>query len=174
MPPCEIFRSMSKVVPAQCAQDSDFAAAKAPNKGMLTRSLVRRKTDQAPRDSVVVQKDPPKTLSIALKVRFGFDSTELTPGAVQILDRVAQVFKDDLMRDAAIQIDGHADASGSAAYNLGLSTRRAQAVRDFLILRHGMDPKRLTARGKGETELYDPADPTGGINRRVEFRNISG
>ncbi len=78
------------------------------------------------------------------------------------------------MTDTYIQIEGHGDASGSADYNQSLFTQRALTVRDFLVERHGVDPNRLLARGKGETEPYDPSDPCRRINRRVEFLNISG
>jgi len=171
---CEIFRSISKVVPQECAQDGDFLAGSAQHKGMLTRSIVRRNVKNASPDSAVVQQDPPKELSIALKVQFALDSAALTPEAKQILDRVAEVFKNDLMTNTYIQIEGHADASGAANYNDALSTRRAIAVRSFLIESHGIDSKRLLAQGKGERELYDPDNPYGGANRRVEFVNISG
>ena len=170
---CEIFRSMSTVVPSECAEAGDFIAATGLGEGMLTRSIVRRIVEQATQDPVAIQKDPPKELSVALKVQFEFDSAVLTPEAVEILDRVAAVFNNGLMTDTYIQIEGHADASGSADYNQSLSTQRALTVRDFLVERHGVDPNRLLARGKGETEPYDPSDPYARINRRVEFLNIS-
>lgn len=171
---CDIFRSISKVVPQECAQDGDFLAGSAQSKGMLTRSIVRRNANQPSSEQAVLQQDPPEELSIALKVQFALDSATLTPEAKQILDRVAQVFNNTIMTDTYIQIEGHADASGGANYNDELSTRRAVAVRSFLIERHGIDAKRLLAQGKGEHELYDPSNPYGGINRRVEFVNISG
>ena len=171
---CEIFRSISKMVPQECAQDGDFLAGSAQRKGLLTRSIVRRNSQQPSPELAVVQQDPPEELSIALRVQFALDSAVLTPEAKLILDRVAEVFNNDLMTDTYIQIEGHADASGAANYNDALSARRAIAVRSFLVERHGVDSKRLLAQGKGERELYDPSNPYSGINRRVEFVNISG
>ncbi len=171
---CEIFRSMSAVVPEECAKEGDFIAATGLREGMLTRGIVRRVVNQATQDPLAIQKDPPKALSVALNVQFEFDSAELTPEAVEILDRVSEVFNNGLMTDTYIQIEGHADASGSAEYNQSLSTQRALTVRDFLVERHGVDPNRLLARGKGEIEPYDRSDPYARINRRVEFLNISG
>lgn len=171
---CEIFRSISKVVPQECAQDGDFLAGATQNKGMLTRSIVRRNSKQSSPEYAVVQQEPPEVLSIALKVQFALDSAALTPEAKLILDRVAEVFNNDIMTNTYIQIEGHADASGAASYNEELSTRRAIAVRSYLIERHGIDSKRLLAQGKGERELYDPSNPYSGVNRRVEFVNISG
>lgn len=171
---CEIFRSISKTVPGRCAQDGDFMAESVQPDGTLTRSIVRRDSKQPRADSAVVQRDPPKDLSIALKVKFELNSAELTPEAVHTLDRVAEVLGDELMTETFIRIEGHADASGPADYNDALSTRRAVAVRDFLIGRHGIDSMRLLSQGKGERELYDPSRPYDGVNRRVEFVNISG
>ena len=42
------------------------------------------------------------------------------------------------------------------------------------MTRHKIDPARLKFVGKGESEPYDPEHPDAGINRRVEFRNITG
>jgi OmpA-OmpF porin, OOP family len=78
------------------------------------------------------------------------------------------------MQDKTVEIDGHADASGSADYNLTLSQLRARAVRAYLIQQHGIAPERLPFVGKGETELYDPAHPTAAVNRRVVFTNLTG
>ena len=68
-----------------------------------------------------------------------------------------------------IRVVGHTDTSGSAAYNLNLSKRRAKDARDELV-RQGIAGERITSEGKGETE---PFVPTGDgvkeqLNRRTE------
>ena len=68
-----------------------------------------------------------------------------------------------------IRVVGHTDTSGSAAYNLNLSKRRAKDARDELV-RQGIAGERITSEGKGETE---PFIPTGDgvkeqLNRRTE------
>ena len=72
------------------------------------------------------------------------------------------------------RVEGHADASGPETYNLTLSERRAHAVRKYLIEQHGVDSTKVLSIGRGESELYDPKDPSAGINRRVEFTNLRG
>ena len=69
---------------------------------------------------------------------------------------------------------GHADARGKEDYNANLSDKRAQAVMDYLVDEHDIDPDRLEWTGKGESEPYDPANPDADVNRRVEFKNITG
>jgi OOP family OmpA-OmpF porin len=53
-----------------------------------------------------------------------------------------------------VEIGGHTDAQGSDSFNLKLSERRAQAVKDYLIAR-GIAPERLLAKGYGESQAVD-------------------
>lgn len=69
-----------------------------------------------------------------------------------------------------VEIGGHTDNSGSDEYNLDLSKRRANAVRDMLI-KGGADGNRITAIGYGRTKPLAPNDSRQGrsLNRRTEF-----
>ena len=68
-----------------------------------------------------------------------------------------------------VLVVGHTDSSGEASYNQGLSERRADAARTYL-LGAGLDPDRVTAVGRGEEEPADTNDSDAGrqANRRVE------
>jgi len=68
-----------------------------------------------------------------------------------------------------INVVGHTDSSGSAAYNLGLSKRRASDVRTELI-RQGVNSALISSEGKGETQLFiDTGDgKKEALNRRTE------
>ena len=94
---------------------------------------------------------------------FDFDSATLKPGAYAELDRVAMVFND--YPQTMIQIQGHTDSSGKEAYNMALSERRANAVRDALIQR-GVAQERLTTIGFGESQ---PVSSSAAMNRRVSL-----
>lgn len=94
------------------------------------------------------------------EIPFALDSAELTDDAV--VDEIAALLTAD-PRIRLLRVEGHADEQGTSAYNLDLSRRRAQAVRDRLIAR-GIDPARLEAIGTGEAR--PSAD---GASRRVEF-----
>jgi outer membrane protein OmpA-like peptidoglycan-associated protein len=106
-------------------------------------------------------------------IQFAFDSAELTPEAQRELDNVAAVLTDPSVDKFPIIIKGHTDAVGTAEYNQELSERRAQAARNYLINRHGIDPTRLAARGFGKSQLLMPSAPTSEVNRRVEFENMN-
>jgi OOP family OmpA-OmpF porin len=101
-------------------------------------------------------------------MHFAFDSDALTPATQKIIDdAVATAEKHGIVE---YSVTGHADRAGSEAYNLDLSLRRANAVRDALIER-GVKAGGISVAGRGEAE---PAVPTpDGVpeaaNRRVEI-----
>jgi outer membrane protein OmpA-like peptidoglycan-associated protein len=107
-----------------------------------------------------------------LKILFPFNSAELTREAKAQLDILGRALASPDLRPFRFRIAGHTDAVGSETYNEGLSARRARAVVDYLIERHGIPRERLAAVGLGERELADPADPASAANRRVEIRTL--
>jgi outer membrane protein OmpA-like peptidoglycan-associated protein len=104
-------------------------------------------------------------------VNFAFDSANLTADARKELHEVAKCLTDPSTINLDIVINGHTDAVGSVDYNQGLSERRAEAVRQYLITQYGIAPSRLAAKGYGKSQPLLPSDPTNGVNRRVSFLN---
>ncbi len=119
-----------------------------------------------------VPTEPPAT--IALEVRFDFNSARLTPEAQEVLVQLAAALKAPALAQSSFMIEGHTDAAGADGYNQDLSERRANTVLAFLTRQHGVDPNRLVAVGRGESELLDPVHATSGVNRRVEVGNLGG
>lgn len=74
--------------------------------------------------------------------------------------------------DLAVVIEGHTDSRGTLATNLALSQRRADSVMKYLVVNHGIDPKRLTAKGVGPKQPIAGNDTAEGraLNRRIEFQ----
>ncbi len=112
---------------------------------------------------------PARPVDIVLQgVEFLTNSAELTPASHAALDQVAAVLK----RHPALRVEvaGYTDSTGSAERNRALSQARAEAVRDYLV-RQGIDPARLTARGYGPASpIADNATAAGRQrNRRVEL-----
>jgi OmpA-OmpF porin, OOP family len=102
-------------------------------------------------------------------VTFEFDKTRLRPDAQTILKGVAETLQ--RYPELQVEIAGHTDSMGSDEYNLALSQRRAEAVRESLV-RHGVDAGRITAVGYGESQPVVSNETEGGreFNRRVEMR----
>ena len=73
-----------------------------------------------------------------------------------------------------LEISGHTDNTGSKAHNLKLSQGRADAVKTMLVSKYGIDAKRLTAKGYGDTKPVVPntSDANKAKNRRVELRKV--
>ncbi|CAN5205247.1 OmpA family protein [soil metagenome] len=100
-------------------------------------------------------------------VLFAFNKSELNPAALPRLDKLADFLKQ--YPERKLSIEGYTDSIGSDSYNVGLSQKRAEAVRTALVMR-GVDPSRIVARGYGKS--YPVADNTTddgrSMNRRVE------
>jgi len=86
-------------------------------------------------------------------VYFEWDSTALSSEAQSVIAQAAQYAQSG--RSARIVVVGHADTSGSASYNVGLSNRRARTVADALVAR-GVPGGALAVEGRGETDLARP------------------
>jgi outer membrane protein OmpA-like peptidoglycan-associated protein len=102
-------------------------------------------------------------------VNFAYNSAELKPESLPVLDTAGQLLVD--VPEMRVRIEGHTDADGSDSYNLDLSQRRAESVRTYLLQRFNLDPLRVEARGFGETAPIASNDTPEGkaLNRRVEF-----
>ncbi|MCG8393305.1 MAG: OmpA family protein [Pseudomonadales bacterium] len=102
-------------------------------------------------------------------IGFELDSAKITASSRPTLERMANSLK--AQTDFNVEIAGHTDSTGSAAYNEQLSDKRAASVRQYLI-DQGVAADRLTARGYGEVDPIASNETASGraMNRRVEFR----
>ncbi len=100
-------------------------------------------------------------------VLFTSGKAELKPGAAGHLGKLALFL--DKYPDRTVLIEGHTDSIGTDDYNVDLSRRRAEAVRDYLT-GQGIGAVRLTTAGRGKSEpVADNASASGREqNRRVE------
>jgi outer membrane protein OmpA-like peptidoglycan-associated protein len=100
-------------------------------------------------------------------VLFTTGMADLKAGAVSNLDRLVTFLNQN--PDRRVEIEGHTDNVGSDDYNQGLSQRRADSVRSFLMQR-GIASERIVAAGMGEQRPVADNTSEGGRqqNRRVE------
>ncbi len=114
-----------------------------------------------------------KKASLVLEgVNFETNSAVLTAGSTQVLNRVAASLK--AWPDVRVEVAGHTDSDGRAAYNKTLSEKRAAAVRAFLVAA-GVSGSRLEANGYGEEmPVADNSTAAGkATNRRVVLKKLN-
>jgi len=123
----------------------------------------------------VTETDEELRILLSADVLFDFDSADLREEARDALHRVAKLLEEHA--GAAITVEGHTDAVGSASYNQRLSERRAESVRRWLVEVAAIHEGLISTRGFGESRPVAPNskpdgsdDPQGRQkNRRVEI-----
>jgi OOP family OmpA-OmpF porin len=121
-----------------------------------------------PPPPVQVQAPPPPVCSPGpFIVFFEWDRSDITPEAASILDNAVTQYQS--CGNAQVMLAGHADRSGSASYNVGLSQRRADAVRSYMSS-HGIQDGVISTQAFGESRpRVETADGVREVqNRRVE------
>ena len=108
------------------------------------------------------------TVEFSSKVLFGFDSYSLTDASRGSLDKLIKVL--NTYPDTNVEVQGHTDNKGTAAYNDKLSLQRAESVASY-VKSHGIASSRITTRGFGFNAPKYTNDTEDGRaqNRRVEF-----
>ncbi|RSU51523.1 flagellar motor protein MotB, partial [Sphingomonas koreensis] len=101
-------------------------------------------------------------------VFFEWDKSDITPEAAGILDNAISQYQ--TCGNAQVMLAGHADRSGSASYNVGLSQRRADSVKAYLTGR-GIADGTISTEAFGESRpRVETADGVRELqNRRVEI-----
>ncbi len=116
----------------------------------------------------LVSKITPEATYVIKDFRFAIDVQTLDSNQKQLLEALAEVLQS--RPGMKIELRGHSDAIGDAAYNLALSIDRAESVKTYLVLL-GVAPERLSVKGFGETRpiASNSTDAGKKKNRRVEF-----
>jgi outer membrane protein OmpA-like peptidoglycan-associated protein len=112
-----------------------------------------------------------------ININWDLNSARLNAAAKAEIDRVIlPILKEK--PNVRIELASHTDSRGSDAYNLALSQRRADAIKNYLISK-GISPDRIISKGYGETRLLNHCsngvkctEAQHRVNRRTEFRII--
>lgn len=137
------------------------------------RKDAERRAEQAAADlariASVKQESRGMVITLSGQVLFQSGKSELLPSAQAKLSEVAKALVQN-NPDATMVVEGHTDSQGTEAFNLDLSARRAQAVRDYLA-GHGVAEDRIRAEGLGFSRpIADNKSAEGRANnRRVEI-----
>lgn len=107
-------------------------------------------------------------------VQFSFNSAQLRSSAQETLDRLAESLERRGRKSIAVEVQGYTDSVGSNAYNLRLSQRRADAAKQYLVMR-GVAASRIAARGYGKVRAVASNRTAAGRarNRRVVIVIVS-
>ena len=138
--------------------------------------------DKCPKEPGVHAKDPANEgcpaflrrtgteVKLLVQIEFEFSSTKIAASSFPILDELARLMaaNPDIEH---LRIEGHTDNAGSESFNKTVSTRRAEAVRDYLVQRGKVNSTRLSFEGFGPSRPIAPNNTDAGRakNRRVEL-----
>ena len=122
-----------------------------------------------------VEKQLIETGSIVLRdVYFDLDKATLLPESQNKLDEVGAAL--EKFGDLKVEVQGHTDSRGTAAYNQKLSQARAEAVREYLLAHFHLAADNFVAKGYGESQLAvspEQSDEGYAMNRRVVLRALN-
>jgi OOP family OmpA-OmpF porin len=104
-------------------------------------------------------------------IRFGAGSTNLAPGSSPVLNKVAEILKQN--PEVTIEIGGHTDNEGPARLNRKISLDRAEEVKGYLAAR-GVPTARMVTKGYGEVHpIASNRHAEGRVqNRRIELKVV--
>jgi outer membrane protein OmpA-like peptidoglycan-associated protein len=138
----------------------------APNNNIV--AIIGGQYKFAPAAAAAPPPPPPAVAPPSFMVFFDWDRSNLSQQALATIQQAANAFK--AKGNARITATGHTDTSGPESYNMALSLRRANAVKDALV-RNGVPAQAITVIGMGEKGLLVPTGD--GVrepqNRRVEI-----
>jgi len=114
-----------------------------------------------------------KEIVILQQVQFKTGSDVILKASDELLEQVSAVLREhkEIKR---IEVQGHTDNRGSAAYNQKLSDRRAKSVMKWLVTRGEIDADRLEAKGYGMDQpvAENTSEEGRALNRRVQFKIV--
>ncbi|MFM7407854.1 MAG: OmpA family protein [Cuspidothrix sp.] len=138
-----------------------------PSLQCLTPVVEKTPPIEIPNEPPEIPPEPIK-LKVPKNIHFALDKYNISPASAKILDKIAQVLRDN--PSIIVEIYGHTDYRASNQYNIRLGANRAKSTRNYLI-RQGISPERMSIRSYGETQLLKPGNSKldHARNRRSEF-----
>ena len=147
---------------------------------MLFRSLTEKKDIEAVSEDISTNTEDKNQVAIVTQsenkelmqlIYFDFDDFKLSEISLNTLKNFINKNKKDLSNYIVF---GHTDTKGSSEYNLKLSLKRAEAVKQIL-LNIGIDEKNISILGKGENDLAvkTPDNTKHPANRRAEVKILN-
>jgi OmpA-OmpF porin, OOP family len=130
---------------------------------------IKQAPGQTPVGRPSIAEELNKLPQLTVEIQFHLDSAVIQPQSYKALGRIADALWHPYLLEYRILVVGHTDASGKREYNLKLSQRRADAIREALTTTFRIPGRRVVAVGLGEEQLQDAANPRAAVNRRVQL-----
>ena len=134
-------------------------------RGRATRSLSSAEREEI---ATIVQ-DKPK---IDLEINFDYNSADISAKSLTSVQALGRALTNQDLKGSTFVVAGHTDAAGGEEYNQGLSERRADAIKRYLVDKYGINGTDLVTVGYGKSKLKDPGHPMADVNRRVQVVNM--
>ena len=109
---------------------------------------------------------------IDLEIHFDFNSADISKESMPSVQALGDALSDPKLRGSTFVVAGHTDGVGGEQFNQELSERRADTIKHYLVEHYHIAGGDLVTVGYGKTKLKDAADPTDGVNRRVQVVNM--
>lgn len=171
-----------QIPPVRIGPDRDDIAAAEADDELLEQQLVapprrrieRKFSRQEFRSGRPSSRDSMPAIEVDT-IRFGFNESFVREEEIPQLERIGEIIERIVAAnpDEVFLIEGHTDAVGSAAYNQGLSSKRANAVRDAMLQFFNIERNNIETVGYGEEFLKIETEEEEAENRRVTIRRIT-
>ena len=164
-PPVRATRGLT-TSPADAARNAEDARFVDTLRKRTTRSLTTEERDKI---TTISQKKP----SIDLEINFEYNSDRISAKAMPQVSALGEALSSADLKGGTFIVAGHTDGKGGDTFNQGLSERRADAVKRFLMDKYKIDDGRLVTVGYGKAQLKNSSNPTAAENRRVQVVNVA-
>ncbi len=134
-------------------------------RGRATRSLSTSEREEI----ATIVKDKPK---IDLEINFDYNSADISAKSMPSVQALGRALTNPDLKGSTFVVAGHTDAAGGEEYNQGLSERRADSIKRYLVDKFSINGSDLVTVGYGKSKLKDPNQPMAEVNRRVQVVNM--
>lgn len=164
-----LFASAFLVACSSKGTRDDDAAAEAAARAAAERAAAERAAaERAGSERAEQQRLEDEVARVGNVFYFEFDSSNLTAEAQASLDAHVALLRTN---DRTVRLEGHTDERGTREYNMALGERRANTVRDYMVV-NGIPSYRIETVSYGEEQpvAYGSGEANWSQNRRVELK----
>jgi OmpA-OmpF porin, OOP family len=165
----------SQDAPTTEAMVSALAGLEAPSDlevPVLRQQVADRLKSKA--DAIALKRPPlsselNKLPHVNVDIQFNPDTPVIRPESYRAVGQIADVLTNPALMSFTFLVVGRTESTGRRDNNLALSQRRAEAIRDALVMTFKISSKRVLAVGLGEEQLQDANNPKAPVNQQAQI-----